>query len=94
MAGRPDRIIIKHGRDVVHEVPAKAITRLEGKPRGSPFTLLVEHPQGKVRRSVVDALLHFGIKPQNRADVRVDAILISSGKGPAYDRQILWHRRP
>ena len=94
VAGRPDRILIKNGREVVHDVPAKKITRLEGKPRGSLFTLLVEHPDGTARRTVVDALLRFGIRPQNRDDVVVDSILLSSAKGPAYNKYLFWHRRP
>lgn len=89
-AGRPDRILIKRGREVIHDVPARKITRLEGS---APFSLYVQHPQKTVRRNVVDALLRFDMRSQDGGGVRVDAILISTVKGAAYERHILWHRR-
>ena len=92
-AGVPDRILIKNGREVVNEVPAMKINRLEAKPRGSSFTLRIEYPEGAVRRTVSEVLLRFGNGPQNRDDMVVDTILFRTATEPTY-KYMNWLRRP
>ncbi len=81
---RPDRIHLVDGNQLLRDLPARAVTRLEAVPKGATFLFRVQHPDQSGEHEVTVVEMRLDAPISNDSSRRVDAVLAFAGEQPAW----------